>query len=81
MQLQALREAQEEEDYDSLIAQIAKSVPAGVEQKHIEVAKERLKALKAKGLHVNEMCSHEKLRENMFDWDKNSQMESLRYSS
>jgi len=69
LQLQALRDAEKEEDYDTLHAQLAKAKIAGVEIEHIERAEERLKALRKEGLHVHVGCDKDTLREAM-QWER-----------
>eukprot|EP00933_Yihiella_yeosuensis_P004412 TRINITY_DN10877_c0_g1_i1.p1 TRINITY_DN10877_c0_g1~~TRINITY_DN10877_c0_g1_i1.p1 ORF type:complete len:520 (-),score=83.80 TRINITY_DN10877_c0_g1_i1:1756-3315(-) len=65
LQLQALQEAAEGEDYDSLRAQVTKARMASVEMDHIAKGEARLKELQSKGLHVNEGCDKDTLRELM----------------
>ncbi|CAD7926233.1 unnamed protein product [Amoebophrya sp. A120] len=69
LQLQAMREACDEGNYDSLVAQIAKARVAGCLLADIDKAEMVVKKLKSEGKHVNEGCSHEALRE-MMQWDK-----------
>eukprot|EP00931_Biecheleriopsis_adriatica_P119169 TRINITY_DN94425_c0_g1_i1.p1 TRINITY_DN94425_c0_g1~~TRINITY_DN94425_c0_g1_i1.p1 ORF type:complete len:534 (+),score=125.05 TRINITY_DN94425_c0_g1_i1:42-1604(+) len=69
IQLQALRESAEGEDYDSLRAQVTKARMASVEMEHIAKGEARLKELKEQGLHVNEGCDKETIRGYM-DWEK-----------
>jgi len=69
LQLQALRDAEKGEDYDTLHAQVTKAKAAGVEVEHIERGEERLKALRKQGLHVHSGCEKESLRE-MMQWSK-----------
>jgi len=69
LQLQALREAEQDQDYDTLHAQVTKAKTAGVELEHIERGEERLKVLRLQGLHVNVGCSKEVLRE-MMQWSR-----------
>lgn len=69
LQLQALKEAKEGEDYDTLHAQVAKAKMAGVEMEHIERAEERLRELRRRGLHVHDGCDKETLKELMV-WSK-----------
>eukprot|EP00930_Biecheleria_cincta_P005634 TRINITY_DN106568_c0_g1_i1.p1 TRINITY_DN106568_c0_g1~~TRINITY_DN106568_c0_g1_i1.p1 ORF type:complete len:523 (+),score=112.04 TRINITY_DN106568_c0_g1_i1:31-1599(+) len=65
LQLQALREATEEDDYDSLRAQVTKARMASVEMEHIAKGEAKLKELKGQGLHVNEGCDRNTIREQM----------------
>jgi len=65
LQLQALREAEQGEDYDTLHAQIQKAKMAGVETEHIERGEERLKVLRKLGLHIAAGCDKDTLREQM----------------
>jgi hypothetical protein len=67
LQLQALREAAEGQDYDTLRAQVTKARMACVDAEQITKGEVRLKALKELGLHVNEGCDKASVRENM-DW-------------
>lgn len=69
LQLQALREAAEGNDYDTLRAQVTKARMASVEMEHIAVGEARLKELREMGLHVNEGCDRASVRELM-SWDK-----------
>lgn len=72
LQLQALREAQEGDDYDTLHAQVAKAKMAFVEMEHIERAEERMREMRKKGLHVADGCGKDTLREQM-SWGKVTQ--------
>eukprot|EP00747_Dinoflagellata_sp_TGD_P023426 gnl/TRDRNA2_/TRDRNA2_129795_c1_seq1.p1 gnl/TRDRNA2_/TRDRNA2_129795_c1~~gnl/TRDRNA2_/TRDRNA2_129795_c1_seq1.p1 ORF type:complete len:533 (+),score=90.07 gnl/TRDRNA2_/TRDRNA2_129795_c1_seq1:52-1650(+) len=65
LQLQALRDAQKGNDYDTLFAQVTKARSAGVEQEHIEAASEQLKQLRKQGMHVKEGCDKETLQKQM----------------
>jgi len=67
LQLQALREASEGEDYDTLRAQVTKARMASVDMEQIALGEVRLKAMRELGLHVNEGCDHATVRRNM-DW-------------
>jgi hypothetical protein len=67
LQLQALLEALEEKDYDTLLAQITKARAHGVEQLHIERCDKILRSLRNQGLHVSKNCDKETLRD-MFQW-------------
>jgi len=69
LQLQALLEAEQQKDYDTLLAQITKARTAGVEQIYIERCDQVLKSLRKQGLHVNENCDKETLKE-MFQWSR-----------
>lgn len=69
LQLQALLEAEEEKDYDTLLAQISKARTHGVEQIHIERCDTILRSLRKQGLHVNQNCDKETLKE-MFQWSR-----------
>mmetsp|Transcript_20227 Transcript_20227/g.51043 ORF Transcript_20227/g.51043 Transcript_20227/m.51043 type:complete len:850 (+) Transcript_20227:120-2669(+) len=69
LQLQAMQEACEEGNYDSLVAQVSKARVAGCLLADIEKAEAVVKRLKAEGKHVNEGCDHDTLRELM-DWGK-----------
>jgi len=69
LQLQALRDAEKIEDYDTLHAQVTKSKAAGVELEHIERAEELLKAKRKQGLHINVGCDKDTLRDLM-SWEK-----------
>lgn len=73
LQLQALRESQAGEDYDTLHAQVAKAKIAGVEREHIEAAEDRLRDLRKMRLHISEGCDKDSLRHLMV-WDKISRM-------
>jgi len=75
LQYQALRDAQEDADYDMLLAQVTKSKTAGVDREHIEFAEERLREMRKQGMHVNEGCNKENLRELM-QWGKVTRCES-----
>jgi len=68
LQLQALRDAEKMEDYDTLHAQVTKAKIAGVELEHIERAEELLKAKRKQGLHINVGCDKDTLRDLM-SWD------------
>lgn len=68
LQLQALRDAAEAEDYTTLHAQVAKAKQAGVEIEHIDKGEERLKELRQRGLHVESGCDKQALQEQM-QWD------------
>jgi hypothetical protein len=68
-QLQALQESMKETDYDSLRAQITKARMASVELAYIEQAEVVLKEMKEKGLHVNEGCDKDTLREALL-WSR-----------
>lgn len=65
LQLRALKEAEEDEDYDTLIAQLMKAKQAGVEREHIERGEERLKELRKAGRHVAEGCAKDDIRTQM----------------
>lgn len=65
LQLQALREAMDSEDYDSLRAQVTKARMASCDTEHIALGEARLKALQELGLHVNEGCDKASIREKM----------------
>eukprot|EP00747_Dinoflagellata_sp_TGD_P031431 gnl/TRDRNA2_/TRDRNA2_135269_c0_seq1.p1 gnl/TRDRNA2_/TRDRNA2_135269_c0~~gnl/TRDRNA2_/TRDRNA2_135269_c0_seq1.p1 ORF type:complete len:328 (-),score=54.05 gnl/TRDRNA2_/TRDRNA2_135269_c0_seq1:24-1007(-) len=69
LQLQALREAAEGKDYDTLRAQVTKARMASVEMEHIAMGEARLKELREQGLHVGEGCDHNSVRQYM-DWAK-----------
>lgn len=69
LQMQALREAMKEKDYDTLHAQVAKARMAGVELEKIVEGEEKLKELRKEGLHVHVGCGKDDLRELM-QWDK-----------
>lgn len=64
-QLQALKEAAEGEDYDTLRAQVTKARMASVELPHIERGLARLRELREKGLHVAEGCEKVSLADKM----------------
>jgi len=72
LQLQALREAESGEDYDTLHAQVTKAKAAGVEMELIERGEERLRVLQKRGRHVHEGCDKESLRNEM-QWAKITQ--------
>merc|ERR1740130_668010 len=65
LQLQALREATDGEDYDTLRAQVTKARMFSVDMEQIAIGEARLKALKELGVHVNEGCDHASVREKM----------------
>jgi hypothetical protein len=67
LQLKALREAAEDNDYDSLRAQVTKARMASVDAEHLAKGEARLKELKGLGLHINEGCDRATIRESM-DW-------------
>jgi len=69
LQLQALREAEEDGNYDALHAQVTKAKMAGVDLEHIERGEEQLKVLRKQGWHINPGCEKETLRELM-QWAK-----------
>mmetsp|Transcript_48029 Transcript_48029/g.86390 ORF Transcript_48029/g.86390 Transcript_48029/m.86390 type:complete len:526 (-) Transcript_48029:359-1936(-) len=69
LQFQALREAQEGEDYEALHAQVAKARMAGVEVEQIEKGEERLRELRKQRLHINEGCDKDSLGQAMV-WAK-----------
>jgi len=69
LQLQALREAAEGSDYDTLRAQVTKARMASVEVEHIAAGEARLKELKDMGLHVHEGCDKASVRDQMC-WGK-----------
>lgn len=62
LQLRAMQEAQDGDDYDTLHAQVQKAKLAGVERADIERGEERLKELRKLGLHVAEGADKESLR-------------------
>jgi hypothetical protein len=64
-----LLEAEKEKDYDTLLAQISKARSAGVEQVHIERCDNLLKSLRKQGLHINQNCDKETLKD-MFQWTR-----------
>ncbi|CAJ1412388.1 unnamed protein product [Effrenium voratum] len=65
----ALREAQAEEDYDMLLAQVTKAKTAGVDREQIEQAEERLRGMRKMGKHVNDGCDKESLK-LLMQWEK-----------
>lgn len=65
IQLQALQEAAEGDDYDTLRAQVTKARMASVEMEHIAKGESKLKELQQMGLHVNEGCDHATIRDQM----------------
>ncbi|CAE8721715.1 unnamed protein product [Polarella glacialis] len=65
LQMQALRDAQAGDNYDTLHAQLAKARLAGVDREALERAEERLKDMRKQGLHVHEGCSKDDLRAQM----------------
>lgn len=67
-QLQALQEAAEGDDYDTLRAQVTKARMACVELPHIERGLTRLRELRATGKHVGHGCAKAALAEKM-QWD------------
>ena len=69
LQGQALREAQEDGDYDMLLAQVTKAKQAGVDREQIEQAEERLQTLRKLGKHVNDGCDKETLK-SLMQWEK-----------
>jgi len=69
LRLQALRDAEKGEDYDTLHAQLGQAKMAGVEMEHIEKAEERLKTLRKEGFHVHVGCAKDTLREAM-QWER-----------
>jgi len=69
LQLQALKEAGEGKDYDTLRAQVTKARMASVELEHIAKGEARLKELMEAGLHVAEGCSHDSVRDTM-SWER-----------
>jgi len=69
LQLQALREAEQGEEYDTLHAQVSKAKIAGVEIEHIERGEERLRALRKLGRHVAVGCDKDSLRDQM-QWSR-----------
>jgi len=69
LQLQALRDARLEKNYDELHGQISKARVAGVEWEHISQAEEQLKEFRKQGLHIDPCCQKEVLREAMV-WSK-----------
>merc|ERR1712032_1527623 len=68
-QLQAMTEAMQDKDYDTLRAQVTKAKMASVEMEHIAKGEARLKDLRMEGLHVNDGCDHATVREQM-QWCK-----------
>jgi len=69
LQLQALIESAEGEDYDSLRAQVTKARMASVEMDHIAKGEARLKELVEQGLHVNKGCDKGSISDFMA-WSK-----------
>lgn len=67
--LQAMRDAQELGDYDTLHAQLSKARTAGVELDHLNAAEDFLKQWRKQGFHVNVGCSKDSLRELM-QWER-----------
>jgi len=67
--LQALRDAQELGDYDTLHAQVSKARVAGVELDHLSHAEDFLKRWRKHGFHVGVGCSKDSLRSLML-WEK-----------
>lgn len=68
LQLQALRDAEADGDYDTLHAQITKAKQAGVEWEHLERAEEALRELRRQGRHVADGADKDTLRLTMV-WD------------
>eukprot|EP00930_Biecheleria_cincta_P031985 TRINITY_DN22192_c0_g1_i1.p1 TRINITY_DN22192_c0_g1~~TRINITY_DN22192_c0_g1_i1.p1 ORF type:complete len:556 (+),score=69.96 TRINITY_DN22192_c0_g1_i1:136-1803(+) len=62
---QALREAQEDRDYDMLHAQVTKARQAGVDLHHIEAAEETLRELRKLKLHISPGCEKETLQSQL----------------
>eukprot|EP00435_Cladocopium_sp_Y103_P009321 s211_g2.t1 len=69
LQGQALRDAQEEGDYDALLAQVTKAKQAGVDREQIEQAEDRLQGMRKLGKHVNDGCDKETLQ-SLMQWEK-----------
>jgi len=67
LQLQALHEAMETKDYDTLRAQVTKARMASVDMEQITLGETRLKEWRELGLHVNEGCDKASVRAK-FDW-------------
>lgn len=65
LQLQALREATVQDDYDTLRAQVTKAKMASVDNEEILVGEARLKGMRELGLHVNEGCDRASIRQAM----------------
>eukprot|EP00929_Paragymnodinium_shiwhaense_P051699 TRINITY_DN25973_c0_g1_i1.p1 TRINITY_DN25973_c0_g1~~TRINITY_DN25973_c0_g1_i1.p1 ORF type:complete len:541 (-),score=83.27 TRINITY_DN25973_c0_g1_i1:172-1794(-) len=76
LQLQALLQASEDKDYDTLRAQITKARMASVENEHILRAEAKLKEMRKQGLHVNEGCDHGTIRDKL-QWTKVTDMTHL----
>lgn len=74
LQYQALREAQDGQDYDMLIAQVTKAKQAGVDLHHIEAAEERLRELRKLKLHVSPGCEKETLQSQLV-WNNISRLD------
>lgn len=65
IQLQALREAMQGEDYDTLRAQVTKARMASVDAGQIAQGDARLRELREQGRHVGEGCDKTSVREKM----------------
>lgn len=71
---QALREAQEGQDYDMLHARVTMAKQAGVDLHHIEAAEERLRELRKLKLHISPGCDKETLQSQLV-WDNISRLD------
>lgn len=69
LQGQALHDAQEDGDYDTLLAQVTKAKQAGVDREQIEQAEDRLQGMRKLGKHVNDGCDKETLK-SLMQWEK-----------
>eukprot|EP00931_Biecheleriopsis_adriatica_P120767 TRINITY_DN95863_c0_g1_i1.p1 TRINITY_DN95863_c0_g1~~TRINITY_DN95863_c0_g1_i1.p1 ORF type:complete len:526 (+),score=75.72 TRINITY_DN95863_c0_g1_i1:13-1590(+) len=67
--LQALRDAEEQGDYDTLHAQLSKARTAGVELDHLNHAEDLLKRWRKQGFHVSVGCAKDSLR-SLMQWDR-----------
>ncbi|CAD7962131.1 unnamed protein product, partial [Amoebophrya sp. A25] len=64
-----MREASEDGNYDTLVAQVTKARVAGCLLQDIEKAEAVIKKLKSERKHINEGCDHETLQ-NYMTWEK-----------